>query len=76
MSVRCNKCRFWADLPSGRGYSDHGPKQVKEWGRCVCESNVQRMRRDYPHKIKNGRLPDSFYQTSYGDYCVYGEEAE
>ena len=75
MSIRCNKCRFWADLPRGEGYSTNGISHVKEWGRCVCESNIQRMRLDNQHRVRDGRLPDHFYKTSYGDYCVYGEEA-
>jgi len=75
MSIRCNKCRFWADLPRGEGYTTNGQRQVKGWGRCVCESNIQRMRLDNQSRRRPLQLSDASFNTSYGDYCVYGEEA-
>ena len=76
MSIRCRRCKYWADLPAGKGYSDHGEKQVKECGRCVSRDYVAQMRALYAHKIRpNGKLPEQYYKTSYGDYCCFGEEA-
>ena len=75
MSIRCRRCKYWADLPAGKGYSDHGEKQVKEWGRCVNKEHIADMRSTYSHKMRGGKLPPEYYQKSYGDYCCFGEEA-